>query len=120
MYLHVVVSEETLDEPVDGYPESMAEEVDEDYNLARVKGGHILVKGTPVTRKLPWCQEPPNHKILVILLRRRRHLPWRTRDGTPSPLLFEPRSSSLTELMVLVFLALVFLDAITMTARSGI
>ena len=49
MYLHVMVSEEISDEPMDGHPKSIAEEVDEDYNLARVRGGHILTKGTPAT-----------------------------------------------------------------------
>jgi len=85
MYMCVVVSEEISDEPVDGHPESVAKEVDEDYNLARIRGGHILAKGTPVTQKLPWHQETTNHKILDVLLHRLRHLPRRTRDGTPSP-----------------------------------
>ena len=89
MYLRVVVSEEISNEPMDGHPKSLAKEVDKDYNLAGIKGGHILAKGTPVTQKFPWRQEPPNHKILDILLRHRRHLPRRTGDGTPSPLLFE-------------------------------
>ena len=49
MYLHVVVSEETLDEPVDGHPKSTAKEVDEDYDLTRIRGGHVLAEGTPVS-----------------------------------------------------------------------
>jgi hypothetical protein len=55
VYLCVMVSEEISDEPVDGHPESMAKEVDEDYNLTRIRGGHVLAKGTLVTRKLSWC-----------------------------------------------------------------
>ena len=49
MYLCVMVLEKILDEPVDGHPESMAKEVDEDYNLAGISGGHVLAKGTLVT-----------------------------------------------------------------------
>jgi hypothetical protein len=48
-YLCVVVSEEISEEPVDGYPKSTAEDVDEDYNLAGIRSGHILAKGTLVT-----------------------------------------------------------------------
>ena len=44
-----MVSEEILDELVDGHPESAAKEVDEDYNLAGIRGGHVLAKGTLVT-----------------------------------------------------------------------
>ena len=119
VYQCVMVSEEISDKPVDGHPESMVEEVNEGYNLTEIGGGHILAKGTPVTRKLPWRQEPPNHKILDVLLRR-RHLPWRTKDRTPSPLLFELISSSPTELMLLVFLARVFLGAMNATTESEI
>ena len=54
MYLRVMVSEEISDELVDGHPESTAKEIDEDYNLTRIRGGHILAKGTLVIRKLPW------------------------------------------------------------------
>ena len=71
MYLRVMVSEEILDEPVDGHPESMVKEVNEDYDLAGIRGGHILAKGTPATQKLPRCLESPNHKILDVLLYRR-------------------------------------------------
>ena len=78
MYLRVMVSEEISDEPVDGHLESMAKEVNKDYDLTRIRGGHVLAKGTPVTQKFPQRQESPNH--------RHRHLPWRSRDGTPSPL----------------------------------
>ena len=46
VYLRVMVSDEILDEPVDGHPKSMVKEVNEDYNLARIRGGHILAKGT--------------------------------------------------------------------------
>ena len=69
VYLRVMVSEEISDKPVDGHSESMVKEVDKDYNLTRIRGGDILAKGTPVTQKFSWCQEPPNHKILDILLR---------------------------------------------------
>jgi hypothetical protein len=62
VYLLVVLLEEILDEPMDGHPESVAKEVNEDYNLTKIRGGHVLAKGTLVTRKLPWCQESPNHK----------------------------------------------------------
>jgi hypothetical protein len=48
-----MVSKEISDEPVDGYPKSMVEDVNEDYNINGIRGGHILAKGTPVTRKLP-------------------------------------------------------------------
>jgi hypothetical protein len=85
MYLRVVVSEEISDEPVDEHPESVVKEVNEDYNLAGIRDGHILAKGTPVTQKLPWRQESLNHKILDVLLHHYRHLPQRTGDGTPSP-----------------------------------
>ena len=71
VYLRIMVLEEILDKPVDGNPKSMVEEVNEDYNLARISGGHVLAKGTPVTQKLPWRQEPRNHKILDVLLHRR-------------------------------------------------
>jgi hypothetical protein len=65
VYLRVMVSEEVLDEPVDRHPESAMKEVDEDYNVIKVGGGHILAKGTPVTRKLPWHQEPPTIRFLI-------------------------------------------------------
>jgi hypothetical protein len=39
-----MVSEEILDKPVDGHPKSMAKEVDEDYNLTRIRGGHKLAR----------------------------------------------------------------------------
>jgi hypothetical protein len=42
MYLHVVVSKEISDEPVDGHPESTVKEVDEDYNLTRIRAGTSL------------------------------------------------------------------------------
>jgi hypothetical protein len=42
MYLCLVVSEETSNELVDGHPESVAKEVDKDYNLTKIRGGHIL------------------------------------------------------------------------------
>jgi len=85
VYLRVMVSKVISDEPVDGHLKSTVKEVDEDYNFARIRGGHVLAKGTPVTQKLPRRQESLNHKILDFLLYRRRHLPRRTRDGTPSP-----------------------------------
>jgi hypothetical protein len=44
-----MVLEKISDEPMDGHPESMVKEVDEDYNLTEIRGGHILTKGTPVT-----------------------------------------------------------------------
>ena len=53
VYLHVVVLEEISNEPMDGHPKSLAKEVDKDYNLAGIRGGHILAKGKPVTQKLP-------------------------------------------------------------------
>jgi hypothetical protein len=46
MYLHVMVSEEVSVELVDGQPESTSKEVDKDYNLAGIRGGHVLAKGT--------------------------------------------------------------------------
>jgi hypothetical protein len=46
MYLHVMVSEEVSVEPVDGQPESTSKEVDKDYDLAGIRGGYILAKGT--------------------------------------------------------------------------
>jgi hypothetical protein len=49
VYLHVVVLEEISNEPVDGHSESIVKEVDEDYNLIRIRGKHILAKGTSVT-----------------------------------------------------------------------
>ena len=49
VYLRIMVSEEISDELVDGHPESTAEEVDEVCNLTRIRGRHILAKGTPVT-----------------------------------------------------------------------
>ena len=75
VYLCVMVSEEISDELVDGHPKSTTKEIDEDYNLTEIMGGHVLAKGTPVTQKLPWHQESPNHKILDVLLRHRQHLP---------------------------------------------
>ena len=65
MFLHVMVSEEISDEPVDGHPESAVKEVDEDYDLSGIRGRHILAKGTPVTQKLPWHQEPPTTRFLM-------------------------------------------------------
>ena len=53
MYLHVVVSEEILYDPVDGHPESTVKEVNEDYDLVGIRGGHVLAKGTSATQKLP-------------------------------------------------------------------
>jgi hypothetical protein len=39
VYLCVVVLEKISDEPVDGHLESTTKEVDEDYNLAKIRGG---------------------------------------------------------------------------------
>jgi hypothetical protein len=119
MYLRVTVSKEILDKPVDGHHESTAKEVDKDYDLTGVGGRDVLAKGTLVDPKLLRHQKSPNHQALDVLLCRRRHLPWRIGDEILSPLLFELISSSPTELMVLVFLARVFLDAIA-TAGSRI
>ena len=49
VYQCVMVSEEISDKPVDGHPESMVKEVNKDYNLTIIRGGHILAKGTLVT-----------------------------------------------------------------------
>ena len=48
MYLHVMVLKEISDELVGGHLESTAKEVDEDYNLARIRGGHVKVPLAPV------------------------------------------------------------------------
>jgi hypothetical protein len=44
-----MVLEKISDEPMDGHPEFVEKEVDEDYNLTKIRGGHILTKGTPIT-----------------------------------------------------------------------
>ena len=49
VYLRIMVSEEISDEPMDGHPKSTVKEVDEDYNLAEIRGWHIVAKGTLVT-----------------------------------------------------------------------
>jgi hypothetical protein len=119
MYLSVMVPEEILDELVDGHPESMAKKVNEDYDLIGIRGMDVLAKGTPVTRKLFQCQKSPTTRLLmsssVAINTSHREL------GTElhPPLLFEHISSS-TELIVLVFLAMVFLGAIIVTTGSGI
>jgi hypothetical protein len=120
MYLRVVVLEEISNKPVDGHPESIVKEVDKDYNLTRIRGGHILAKGTPVTQKLPWCQESPTTRFLMSssVAVNTTHGELGTR--LHPPLLFELISSSFTELMVLFFLVRVFLGTMTATAGSEI
>ena len=48
MYLHVMVSEEISDKPVDWHPESVMKKVDEDYDLARIRCRDVLAQGTLV------------------------------------------------------------------------
>ena len=120
MFLHVMVSEEISDEPVDGHPESIVKEVDEDYDLSRIRSRHILAKGTPVTQKFPRCLESPTTRFLmsssIAVDTSHRQLG----TGLHPPLLFELISPSPTKLIVLVFLAKVFLSAINVSARSRI
>jgi hypothetical protein len=120
MYLCVVVLEEISNELVDGHPESTVKEVDKDYNLARIRGRHILAKGTPVTQKLPWHQKSPTTRFLMSssIAVNTSHGELGTR--LHPPLLFKLISSSFTELMVLFFLVRVFLGTMTATAGSGI
>ena len=120
VYLRVMVSEEILDEPVHGHPESMTKEVDEDYNLAGIRGGHVLAKGTPVTQKLPWHQEPPTTRFLMSSSIAVDTSHGELGTGLHPPLLFELIYSSPIEIMVLVFLAGVFVGAKTVTTGSGI
>ena len=115
-----MVSEEISDEPVDGHPESIVKEVDEDYDLSRIRSRHILAKGTPVTQKFPRCLESPTTRFLMSSSIAVNTLHGELGMGFHPPLLFELISSSPTKLMLLVFLAMVFLGAITATARSGI
>ena len=119
MYMRIMVSEEILDEPVDGHPEFVVKEIDEDYNLAELGGKDVLAKGASVTQKLFRRQKSPTTWLLMSSSVTVDTSHGELGMGLRPPLLFE-LISSYTELMVLVFLARVFLGAITVTVGSGI
>ena len=71
VYLRVMVLEEISNKPVDGHPKSVVKEVNEDYDLARIRGTDVLAKSTPVTQMLLRHQKSTNHKAFDVLLRPR-------------------------------------------------
>ena len=115
VYLRVMVSEEILNEPVDWNPESVAKEVDEEHNLAK-----IWPRAHWYPKSFLGAENPPTTRLLMSSSIAVDMSHEELGTGLHPPLLFELISSSLTELMVLVFLARVFLDTITVTVDNGI
>ena len=115
MYLRVMVSEEILNEPVDWNPESVAKEVDEEHNLAKIWPRAHRYPETSFS-----ARNPPTMRLLMSSSITVDTSHGELGMGLRPPLLFELISSSLTELMVLVFLPRVFLGAMTAIAESRI